>query len=289
MDAYGRDPKKYQSAILGMDLYFDIGHLVLGKAFLNAKEEIIRTEEQQIRNLEKQIVESEKLAVVGRLAAAVAHEVNNPLEAIKNVIHLVTTDVPKESPNRKLLEIADSETKRLSDIIRQMMTLYRTEPVKVQASVNDVINSAILLLKSDLANKGIKIQSEFGQVAHVLVDKGQLEQVFINLFLNARDAMPKGGELRVTTQNAKSDEDGLLPGAHVVITVTDTGSGISDENIQQIFKPFFSTKQTDNMGIGLWVCQNIIQSFGGQIKVQSKPNIGTTFTIALPTGERKSD
>ena len=285
-DAYGRDHRKYQNAILGMDLYFDIGHLVIGKAYLNAKEDLIRSEEQQIRNLEKQVVESEKLAVVGRLAASVAHEVNNPLEAIKNVIHIVMSDVPKDAPNRKLLEIAESETKRLSDIIKQMMTLYRPEPVKVHVNINDVINSAGLLLKSELNHKSIKLRTELNPVATVLVDKGQLEQVFINLILNARDAMPKGGDVRITTRNSVPNENGLLPGAHVVTEVTDTGIGISDENMQLIFKPFFSTKSGDNMGIGLWVCQNIVNSFGGQIKVQSKPNAGTTFTIALPVGER---
>lgn len=285
-DAYGQDPKKYQNAIRGMDLYFDIGHLALSKAYINAKEEIIRKEEQQIRAMEKQIVESEKLAVLGRLAAAVAHEVNNPLEAVKNVIHIVMSDVPKEAPNRKLLEIADNETKRLSEIIKQMVNLYRPEPAKVHANVNDVVNSAILLLKSDLQVKGIRLRSDLNQCAPVLVDKGQLEQVLINLFLNARDAMPKGGELRVKTENSRPGENGLLPHPHVVINVGDSGIGISEENMQQLFKPFFSTKQSDNMGIGLWVCQNIINSFGGEIKAQSKPGDGTTFTIALPSGEK---
>ncbi len=285
-DAYGRDHRKYQNAILGMDLYFDIGHLVIGKAYLNAKEELIRSEEQQIRNLEKQVVESEKLAVVGRLAASVAHEVNNPLEAIKNVIHIVMSDALKESPSRKLLEIADSETKRLSDIIKQMMTLYRTEPVKVHVNLNEVINSAALLLKSELNHKAVKLRTELNPVATILADKGQMEQVFINLILNARDAMPKGGDLLIKTRNSAPNENGLLAGSHVVVEVSDSGVGISDENMQQIFKPFFSTKSGDNMGIGLWVCQNIVNSFGGQIKVQSKPNAGTTFTIALPTGEK---
>ncbi len=285
-EAYGRQPEKYQEAIKGMDLYLDIGHLIISRAWINAKEDIIRQEEQELRNMELQLVEADKLAIAGRLAAAVAHEVNNPLEAIKNALHVALLDTPKASQSHKLLQLAEAETKRIGGIVKRMMVLTPngTEPVRLSIDLNQAVQNALLLLGPELTTRGVKTQTALAaSLPPILADRGQLEQVFLNLMLNAKDAMQEGGALLITTRLARADEKFTTPGPHVVVEVNDTGSGISDEDLRQVFEPFFSTKREGgNVGIGLWVTQNIVHTLGGRIKAHSQVGVGTTFTVALP-------
>lgn len=253
-------------------------------AIISVLHDLTELRELERRRVEQQLFESEKLAAVGRLAAAVAHEINNPLEAIKNALYLVLSSSAPEDPNRRFLEIASKETDRMSGIIRQMLGFYRPAAAKVPTDVNKVIDDTLTLLQRPLRQHRVNVQVESGaDLPTVLASPDQLKQVFLNLFLNAREAMPHGGTLHVATRVSRETDTEFLAGRYVLIQVRDTGAGIAEDQVPHIFEPFYSTKgEARGTGLGLWVSLGIIQDHGGQIKVRSRPGRGTTFTIALP-------
>lgn len=253
-------------------------------AIISVLHDLTELRELERRRVEQQLFESEKLAAVGRLAAAVAHEINNPLEAIKNALYLVLSGSTPENPNRKFLEIASKETDRMSGIIRQMLGFYRPAAEKVPTDVNKVIEDTLTLLQRPLRQHRVSVQFEPGaELPTVLASPDQLKQVFLNLFLNAREAMAHGGALHIATRLSRETDTEFLAGRYVLIQVRDTGAGIAEDQLPHIFEPFYSTKgEARGTGLGLWVSQGIIQDHGGQIKVRSRSGRGTTFTIALP-------
>jgi signal transduction histidine kinase len=256
-------------------------------AVVSVLHDLTMIRELERRTVEQQLFESEKLAAVGRLAAAVAHEINNPLEAIKNALYLLVRRVPEDDPNRRFLEIANKETTRVSNIIRQMLGMYRAPTRMTPTDVNAVIDEAVGLLERQMRQRQVRIEANLDRsLPRLPASADQLKQVFLNLFLNAQEAMPHGGTVRVTSRPApESDPEFILAGRHVLIQVQDSGSGISEENLRHIFEPFFSTKgEGKGTGLGLWVSQEIIQRHGGQMKVRSRAGRGTTFTITLPIG-----
>jgi signal transduction histidine kinase len=256
-------------------------------AVVSVLHDLTQIRELERRTVEQQLAESEKLAAVGRLAAEVAHEINNPLEAIKNALYLLVTRTAADDPNRKFLEIARKETERVSDIIRQMLGFYRSTPARAPTDVNRVVAEAVALLERQLRRHKISVHQELHpHLPPVLASADQLKQVFLNLFLNAQEAMPDGGRLHVTTRPAdETDGEFLLTGPSVLVQVQDTGTGIPEEHLSHIFEPFFSTKREGRgTGLGLWVSMGIIQQHGGQMKVRSRPGRGTTFSFALPVG-----
>jgi len=256
-------------------------------AVVTVLHDLTKVRELERRTLEQQLTESEKLAAVGRLAAAVAHEINNPLEAIKNALYLLVTRMPADDPNRAFLEIANRETERVSAIIRQMLGFYRQTPLRQPVDVNHLLREVSALLERQLRRHRVTLTLQLSpSLPLVLGSADQLKQVFLNLFLNAQEAMPEGGRLTVTTHLAKDgDRELLLPGGWIVVQVQDTGVGIPEEHQRHIFEPFFSTKREQKgTGLGLWVSMGIIQQHGGQMRVRSRPGRGTTFIIALPPG-----
>jgi signal transduction histidine kinase len=243
-----------------------------------------RRVDEDLRRVQQQLFDFEKLAAVGRLAAAVAHEINNPPEAIKNALYLAVTSLPEGDRNREYLEIASKEMVRVSGIMRQMLGFYRPTAEKVPTDVNRVVADALSLLQRQLRQHQVVIRHEPDpSVPSVLASPHQLKQVLLNLFLNAQEAMPRGGTLYVTTRLSQESDREFLAGPSVLVQVRDTGVGISEDDLQRIFEPFYSTKsETRGTGLGLWVSLGIIQSHEGQIKVRSRLGRGTTFTIALP-------
>ena len=253
-------------------------------AVVSVLHDLTKIRELERRTVEQQLFESEKLAAVGRLAATVAHEINNPLEAIKNALYLVVSRTPADDPNRQFLEIASKETNRVSGIIRQMLGFYRPTAVKAPADVNAILEDAIALLQRQLRQHHVALQTDLEpRLPRVPASADQLKQVFLNLFLNAQEAMPDGGTLHITTRLSRATDPEFLAGRYVLVQIRDTGTGIAEEHLQHIFEPFYSTKrESKGTGLGLWVSLGIVQNHGGQIKVRSRPGYGTTFTIALP-------
>lgn len=278
------DPPTEETVTLGVTSTEVTDALGQVTAVISVLHDLTELRELERRRVEQQLFESEKLAAVGRLAAAVAHEINNPLEAIKNALYLVLSSTPAEDPNRRFLEIASKETDRMSGIIRQMLGFYRPTSQKVSIDVNRVIEETLALLQRPLRQHRVNVHFEpDAQLPLVLASPDQLKQVFLNLLLNAREAMPHGGSLHIVTRLSRETDTEFLAGRYILVQIRDTGSGISEEQLPHIFEPFYSTKgEARGTGLGLWVSLGIIQDHGGQIKVRSRPGRGTTFTIALP-------
>jgi two-component system NtrC family sensor kinase len=232
--------------------------------------------ERALRRTQEQLLQSEKLAAMGRLTSQIAHELNNPLYGIMNTLELLKTEISPQSKRRKVLEMALSETVRLSDMLRKMLSFSKPDQQEKQAvDLNMVLDEILLLHEKQLQENDIKIKISFTEgIPQIKASKDQLRQVFLNLVANARDAMPDGGTLRVTT--AADNEN-------VRIEIADTGIGIEEEHLKKIFDSFFTTKDSvKGVGLGLSVCYGFIKDHGGDIQVKSKVDSGTTFIITFP-------
>ncbi len=232
--------------------------------------------ERELRQIQEQLLQSEKLAAMGRLTSQIAHELNNPLYGIMNTLELLKTEISPENKRRKILEMALSEIMRLSEMLRKMLSFSKPdEEEKQPTDINTVIDEILLLYGKQLREHSIKIVSSFQEdLASVHASKNQLRQVFLNIISNARDAMPDGGDLTIQTK---------VVNTHIHIKISDTGIGIREENIKKIFDAFFTTKgKVKGVGLGLSVCYGFIKDHGGDIRVESIPGSGTTFTIILP-------
>jgi two-component system, NtrC family, sensor kinase len=226
--------------------------------------------------LEDQLIQNEKLTSIGLLAAGVAHEVNTPLAVISSYSQMLRKEISPEDPRFKLLEKITKQTFRASEIVNGLLNFSRTTATDfTDVDVHHVINETMSLLDHQFKKARITVAREF-EARHAVVfgNAGKLQQVFMNLFLNARDAMTDGGELRIRTESVDSK---------VEITVLDSGVGISRENIKKIYDPFFTTKALGKgTGLGLSVSYGIVQELGGNISVESRLGRGTAFKLELP-------
>ena len=244
--------------------------------------------ELERRRVEQQLFESEKLAAVGRLAASIAHEVNNPLEAIKNALYLMQTGSDVEQ-NSRFLEIARKETERVSHIIRQMLGFARRPGEVDWVDVNQLLEETLVLLEKKMRQQRIRITKSFDpDLPHVRARADQLRQVFLNLILNAQQAISSEGEIHVSTSR---HEQALQPS--IIVQLSDSGVGIAQDDLARIFDPFFSTGKKGT-GLGLWVTQDIVRQHGGRIEVASDIGRGTVFSIVLQVDspileDRKND
>ena len=258
-------------------------------ATVSAMQDVGRLRELERRRLEQVLFDTEKLAATGRLAASIAHEINNPLEAVQNSLYLLSRAVPEGAPERSFLDIATRETQRMSRILRQMLGFYRPTTSMGPTDVNALVLEAETLVAKRLRENSVRIEKELLPTLPLIrASADQLKQVLLNLFLNATEAMPTGGRLIVATQTGGGELD--AHSADVVrIDVRDTGTGISEEAVARIFEPFFSTKMEKGTGLGLWVSHGIVQAHGGTLKVRSRSGHGTTFTITLPIAGPQDD
>jgi signal transduction histidine kinase len=227
--------------------------------------------------VERRMLEIEKFAAAGRLAATIAHEVNNPMEAIKNAVYLLAPSVSESAA--PVYNILKAETERVARVVRQMLGLYReTEPSK-PVNVNTIIEDTLLLLNRQMERAGVRVKTELGTLPDAILAADQIRQVFSNLLLNARDAMPAGGTLRIRTRAVRALDSLRI---WVRILIADTGTGIAPEIIGDIFEPFVTTKGERGTGLGLWIVRGIVHNHEGRISVRSRPGKGTVFQIDLP-------
>jgi len=259
-------------------------------AIVSVMQDVGRLRELERRRLEQVLFDSEKLAATGRLAASIAHEINNPLEAVQNALYLLQKELGADANNRQYLEIASRETQRMSRILRQMLGFYRQQEAMGETDLNALAEEAAGLVLKRLRERGVQIATQLDPgLPRIRASADQLKQVLLNLLLNAADSMPKGGTITVATQAGAGTETEVFVRDAVQIQVRDTGEGIPDELIAQIFEPFFSTKSGKGTGLGLWVSQGIVQSHGGTMRVRSRVGRGTTFMITLPVQGPPSD
>lgn len=230
---------------------------------------------QMILATQKQLIQNEKLAAVGKLSAKVAHEVNNPLAIIKTSVHLINKQMADDDPNKANLDIVEEEIARIARIVKQLLESTRPKTEIAAVDVNDVIRQIMKLATDELTSQGV--ESVLDLAADLPLPRlslDQFKQVLLNLINNAREAMPHGGTLRIETARQHGG---------MSLRVIDTGIGIREEHLARLFQPFFSTKQpAEGTGLGLSVCQSIINYFGGSIEVESRPGTGTTFRVFLP-------
>ncbi|WP_251106459.1 PAS domain-containing sensor histidine kinase [Alloacidobacterium dinghuense] len=232
------------------------------------------------KRIERLLVQSEKLAATGRMASAIAHEINNPLESLMNLIYLARQNSPAEGKAYKLLMTAEGELERVSHIARQTLGYYRDTNSPVDLHLHDLVENVLTVYNSKLISSGISVDRRFNDLQKIAVSKGEMIQVISNIIANSIDAMRDGGVLHISTRKVISSA-----GDGIQIVIRDSGTGISAENLARIFEPFFTTKGELGTGIGLWVAKQLVERRGGQISVASsteKGSSGTSVTIFLP-------
>jgi two-component system cell cycle sensor histidine kinase/response regulator CckA len=244
-------------------------------------EEELRKAYSDLRDSQAKLIQSEKLAATGRLAASVAHEINNPLQGISNYLAVISHQVAKEDPLHEDLEMVKLGFERISEIVRRLRAFYRPAEEKMEPTdINGVVERVLALVGHQLSLGKVEVKRGLSeQELLVLGSAGQLEQVLVNLVMNAQEAMPQGGQLMMRT---------ALREGVVELQVSDTGPGMSEEEMSRLFKPFYSGRGGKGLGLGLWISHNIIEGHSGHIEMESEVGEGTTFTISLPAyrGER---
>jgi signal transduction histidine kinase len=243
----------------------------------------IRDSMAQRRKTEVALLQSEKLAVAGRLAASIAHEINNPLEAVTNLLFLIGTSSSLEE-TKIYAETAADELARVSEIAIHTLKFFRQLSKPTSVYLSELVESALILYRARLVSARVTVQKDFRACPPMTAMAGELRQVVVNLVGNALDAMRSGGTLSIRIDRGREYSNGSRPG--VRLTIADSGAGISPEIKSRLFEPFVSTKGDTGTGLGLWVSSEIIRKHGGTIKFKSSsspPATGTVFSIFLPS------
>jgi PAS domain S-box-containing protein len=232
------------------------------------------------KKVERMAIEAEKIATTGRMAAAIAHEINNPLASVLNLIFLVRQGGLSPEDTQNCLATAESELERVSHIARQTLGFYRDTGSPSEVHLRDLMGNVLAVFKSRALTHGIVVDEQYTDLRKISVHPGEIVQVFSNVVSNAIDAMPHGGKLSISlVPMKKTDRDG------VQISVSDTGYGIRRDDLARVFDPFFTTKGNLGTGIGLWIARQLTERHGGQISISSStgPNdSGTNVATYLP-------
>jgi len=241
---------------------------------------------KELRSAHEHVLRVEKMASLGKMAAVVAHEVNNPLSGILTYAKLLRKWVgtgqaehEKREEAMQCLDLIAAESRRCGELIKNLLSLSRTAPMNVQSTdLREVIDRSLLLVRHQLEIGGIELQLKLAQnLSRVSCDPAQIEQVLLALIVNAIDAMPRGGNLWIETRLSCDETE-------VEIRVRDDGAGIAPDVLPQIFEPFMTTKENGRgVGLGLAISRGIVERHNGRIEVQSELGRGTTFTVTLPS------
>jgi signal transduction histidine kinase len=235
-------------------------------------------DETSTRMTEQALRRSEQLAAAGRLAASIAHEINNPLEAVTNLLYLVKMDPTLSEATSGLLEVADKELRRLSHITARSLKFYRQRTAPSTSSLEELIESVLFFHEAPIKIRGIELERRHREAPPVFCFAGEIQQVFTNLIANALDAITQEGKLIVATRPAH-DRNGR---AGVAVTIADNGSGMERATLDKLFHPFVTTKGEAGTGLGLWVSRGILDKHHATIAVRSKRGCGTVFRIFMP-------
>jgi PAS domain S-box-containing protein len=247
------------------------------------------------KEMEQQLINSERLVAIGEMAALITHEFNNPLGIILGFTQDLLTEVEPSDPRHQSLKIIEEEARRCKKLMRDLLEFGRPTPAQfVHIDAAEVVRKSIDLVSNQLQKAKVRAVVDISNdLPKIWADPQQLEQVLVNLFFNAMEAMPEGGTLKVHVTTRLEDfvearSSNLSPTRELVLGVTDTGHGISANNLPKIFHTFFTTKQKKGMGLGLSICQSIVKAHGGKIVVESSPGQGTTFYLCMPIERRRS-
>ena len=250
-------------------------------------EEALQENEEKLRqqsdDLEHQLIASGRLVSLGEISASMAHEFNNPLGIIMGFVEDLMSSINPTDPNYHSLQIIDEEAKRCSKIVGDLMQIARpTRTELCSISIPDAIDKTLQLVDSRLYKQKVSLEKKLQpDLPRIYADAQQLEQVLVNLYLNAIDAMPDGGKLFVDAKIMKCDD----VASTVLITVSDTGCGIAYADLPRIFQPFYTAKKKRGMGLGLPICERIIKNHGGKIEVESRQGEGTTLKSICHSNE----
>jgi len=240
--------------------------------------------EAKLKSAQVRLVEASKMRALGELVAGVAHELNNPLMASQTILHVLLKNLSADNPERERLELIKKCNNRIERIVEHLREFSRqTEPEFSELDINYPIENALMITGQQLLNHNMLLEKKLAQnLPKIMGDSNQLEQVFLNLISNARDAMDEVTRPKELTIYSYSTEDEGVP--LVAVSVKDTGEGISEKNLDKVLEPFFSTKPVGKgTGLGLSLCFGIIEAHGGRIEIKSQPGKGTEVTILLPT------
>jgi PAS domain S-box-containing protein len=232
------------------------------------------------------LLQSEKLASVGRMAATIAHEVNNPLAAAINAVYIALADESLTPGSREVLNIANKELARLAQIGKQSLVFYRESGRSAPISLEHVIDQVLDLYETKLSNKAVKIKRRFHGSSEALAVEGEVRHAVANLVANSFDALSMGGMLTVSTRGPVTGRGGYPA---VRLTIADNGSGIAKPDLGRLFEPFFTTKADVGTGLGLWVTHELVQRQSGVIRIRSRFGKGTVVSIWLPIERRESE
>jgi signal transduction histidine kinase len=230
------------------------------------------------------LVASEKLAVTGRLAVTIAHEIKNPLDAVTNLLYIIRHERSAEKMGEYIV-LAEAELGRLNEIASNTLRFYQDPIGLVTLDVGNVIESVLVLFRGRISTQQVRVQTEHSAGIGVQAPQGELRQVLVNLIGNALDAMPTGGRLIVRARELV----GKLGQRCVRLTVADTGIGMPPEVLSRVFEAFYTTKKATGTGIGLWLSQEIVSKCGSKIHVKSTPGRGTVFSLYLPAWTKPAD
>ena len=233
------------------------------------------------KRAEEAIIRTEKLASVGRMASTIAHEINNPLETIGQSVYLAMTDPSISQEAKSYLEIAVAQLERVAHITTQTLAFHRDQSTPQNLDLGELADNILRLFSARLAARGVTVEKRYAQVEPIKAFGGEIRQVISNLISNSMDAVPDHGRIHLRVARS-SGKDGAR---WVRFVIADTGSGILPERLSRIFEPFFTTKEMVGVGLGLWVTKQIIEKYGGLIRVRSKPGAGTVFAVVFPAAE----
>lgn len=224
---------------------------------------------------------TEKLAATGRLAGTIAHEINNPLDALTHLLYLLERQPSLDDEARGFARIATEEVNRIGHIAKQALGFYREASIPIEVNIGELVGSVVELYLSGAQNKSVRLEAQLETSATVPAFPGEMRQVFSNLIVNAVDAVPRGGAVKVRVKHARNWKSGTLG---IRVLVSDNGPGIPANLRSRIFEPFFTTKGEKGTGVGLWVSEGVLHKQGGSIAIKSSTRTahGTTFAVFLP-------